>query len=182
MGSKNMPSVSTISRRHFLRADLSGRTTPLRPPWARAEARFLAACTRCDECLSACAAGILKPDGRGYPVVDFARGECTFCAACVEACRSGALVRDARPAAPWTLKASVGPDCLARRGVLCSVCREQCEYDAVSLQPQRGGVPLPQIKASACTGCGACATPCPTGSIRIAIPRPAEIAHETTCT
>lgn len=177
-----MASASTISRRHFLRADLGGRTTPLRPPWAMPEARFLAACTRCDDCLSACAAGILKADGRGYPVVDFARGECTFCAACVETCRSGALARDARSAAPWSLKASIEPDCLARQGVMCSVCREQCGYDAISLQPQRGGVPLPQIETSACTGCGACVAPCPTASIRIAIPRPTEVAQEAMCT
>jgi ferredoxin-type protein NapF len=147
-----------------------------------AEARFLDACTRCGECISACAPGILKSHGRGYPSVDFTAGECTFCVACVEACHTGALARHASPVAPWSLKASIESACLARQGVMCSVCREQCEYDAISLQPRQGGVPLPHIDTKACTGCGACVAPCPTGSIRIAAPDPVVPAREAACT
>lgn len=177
-----MATVSTISRRHFLRADLSARTTPLRPPWAVGEGRFLDACTRCGKCVVACGPGILKSDPRGYPVADFSRGECTFCAACLGACETGALLRAEPHAAPWTFKAAIEPCCLAEQGVMCSICREQCQYEAISLKPGTGGVPLPHLDASACTGCGACVAPCPTASIHIVAPRREITSQEAVCT
>jgi ferredoxin-type protein NapF len=177
-----MAIASIISRRRFLQAEFSPATALLRPPWSVAEARFRVACTRCGECISACPTGILKADGEGYPFVDFSGGECAFCAACVTACRDGALVRDASSAAPWTLKALFEASCLAEKGVMCLVCREQCERNAIRLQPRQGSVPMPQLDAGACTGCGACVAPCPAGSIRITTIESAAEKKEAVCT
>ena len=96
--------MADISRRRFLRGDFSGSRSAPRPPWARAEAAFAAACTRCRDCVNACPQRILVLDGAGRPTVDFGRGECTFCGKCVEACTPRALERR-EGAPPWQRRA-----------------------------------------------------------------------------
>lgn len=155
------------SRRNFLRGRFSVRKGPLRPPWALAEADFLAACTRCGDCVRACPTHVVVDRDAGYPTVDFGDGECTFCGDCVRVCKSGAL-RRAEGQAPWSAKASVGEHCLARQRVECRVCGEQCDAQAIRFSPQLGGPPTPSIDGALCTGCGACVAPCPTRAIAVA--------------
>jgi ferredoxin-type protein NapF len=155
-----------VSRRQFMRGDFKARRTPQRPPWALPEAAFVDACTRCEACVPACPTRIIVLV-RGYPEVDFRRGECTFCAACANACKDGALARADDRAMPWTIKAQVTDDCLARRGVECRVCGDPCPVAAIRFSPRLGGPPLPEVDAALCTGCGACVAPCPAAAIRI---------------
>ena len=158
-----------LSRRQFLRGDFKPRLSPQRPPWALAEAAFLERCTRCGACDPVCPSKILVVV-RGYPEVDFRRGECTFCAACVNACQSGALHRAATAgeAAPWSIKLRIGTNCLPQRGVECRICSEQCATSAIRFSPRLGGPPVPEVMESACTGCGACVAPCPVAAISLA--------------
>lgn len=153
------------SRRQFLRGRFAPRHAPLRPPWALAEAAFLAACTRCGDCLRVCPQGILVEDG-GYPRVEFGKGACTFCGDCVTACKAGALQRlENQP--PWRLLAIIGEGCLARRGVVCRSCGDVCPAAAIRFRPQLGGSALPEVEASRCTGCGGCVAPCPPRAIEL---------------
>jgi ferredoxin-type protein NapF len=151
------------TRRQFLRGRISPRHTPQRPPWALAEEQFLAACTRCGDCVRACPQGIVVEDG-GYPRIEFGKGECTFCGECVAACKTGALRREAeRP--PWRLLPVIDDTCLARRGVVCRSCGDACAAGAIRFSPQLGGSALPEVEASRCTGCGGCVAPCPARAI-----------------
>jgi len=151
------------SRRQFLRGHFAPRHAPLRPPWALTEEAFLAACTRCGDCLRVCPQGILVEDG-GYPRVEFGKGACTFCGDCVTACKAGALRRDAeRP--PWQLLPIINDACLARRGVVCRSCGDACAAGVIRFRPQLGGSALPEVEASSCTGCGSCVAPCPARAI-----------------
>lgn len=152
-----------ISRRQFLRGDLSGRKAPLRPPWALAEDAFLVACTRCDECVKACPENILVAL-RGYPVVQFAQGACTFCGKCQAACTPRAL-QPVPGLPPWHLKAQVANACMAYRDVVCRSCGDACAEAAVRFSPRLGGAALPEVIADRCTGCGACVSVCPAGAI-----------------
>lgn len=150
-------------RRGFLGGRLR-KEVPLRPPWARPEPDFSDRCSRCGDCSEACDPGILKPDGAGYPVVDFARGECTFCAACLGACRAGALVPGETP---WRLFPVVSEACLPRGGVECRSCEDACPASAIRFIPRPGGPALPAIDGERCTGCGACVAPCPAGAVSL---------------
>jgi ferredoxin-type protein NapF len=168
-----------ISRRQFLRGDLADRRAVLRPPWALSESEFVERCTRCGDCLTACPSGLIAAGSGGFPEVRFAHALCafcTFCGDCARACRSGALAWSP-DAAPWSLKARIGADCLTRRGVVCRSCGERCDSNAIRFVISRGGIARPQLDAAACTGCGACLAVCPVQAITLR----AEGAPEEVC-
>lgn len=154
------------SRRNFLRGRVAAHTAQPRPPWALAEGAFFTACTRCGDCARTCPTRIIRQGDGGYPTVDFAAGECTFCGQCVDRCQPGALSRK-DDASPWTLRATIGEGCLARKFVECRICGELCDAAAIRFRPRLGGVAQPELDAARCTGCGACVAPCPTGAITV---------------
>lgn len=151
------------SRRGFLRGRPSA-PPPLRPPWALPESDFADRCTRCGDCIAACPTRILVVEAGGYPGVDFQRGECTFCGDCATACRTGALVGGGTP---WRLSVLISESCLPRHGVECRGCQDACPSAAIRFQPRLGGPALPAVDAERCTGCGACAAPCPVQAIAL---------------
>ena len=156
-----------VSRRQFMRGDFKARRTPQRPPWALAEEAFLAACSGCGECLPVCATRIIVVV-RGYPEVDFERGECTFCGACAAACKDRALLRAESETVPWLIKAQIADSCLARRGVECRTCGDHCPVAAIRFSPRLGRPPAAEVDAGSCTGCGACVAHCPANAISMA--------------
>lgn len=137
---------------------------PFRPPWSLPEADFLARCTRCDACVTACPAELLQRGDGGFPVADFSASSCSFCGECAAVCSPGAILRSPE-AAPWSERAVIGEACLAAQNVECRVCGERCDHGAIRFRPRLGGVPLPEVNDS-CTGCGACLAPCPVSAIR----------------
>ena len=162
----NVPQPSVLPlRRNFLRGRSRAEVPAPRPPWARDETAFIAACTRCDACIKACPTTVLVRADGGFPSVDFSRGECTFCAQCVASCEPHALARATELVPPWTLRARIAETCLAEAGVECRICGENCPTGAIRFRPRLGGVAQPQLDVAACTGCGACFAPCPTRAI-----------------
>ena len=161
------PIVSgAISRSQFLRGDFTNKHAPIRPPWASEESAFIASCSQCSDCISACPENIIVNGTGNYPVIDFTNGECTFCFECVESCNDHALSGDA-DSQPWSLQASVSKQCMVFQGVHCMVCRDQCEAEAITFMPKVNQPAYPHINAALCTGCGACFQPCPSQSIEI---------------
>jgi ferredoxin len=71
-------------------------------------------------------------------------------------------------ATPWTLVATIGAGCIARKGVVCQSCADACEVRAIRFRPAPGSVPAPRLDASACSGCGACVSVCPVNAIGVA--------------
>lgn len=154
------------SRRNFLRGRFSARKGPLRPPWALAENDFLHACTRCGDCVRACPTHVVTDRDAGYPSIDFSAGECTFCGECAAACRTGALKRaQGQPA--WPARAAIGEQCLAQRKIECRICGDQCEARAIRFPLKAGGIAVPVLDSSSCTGCGACVASCPAAAISV---------------
>ena len=155
--------TTSISRLQLLRGDFSGKKSPLRPPWAKQEAEFIASCERCGECIKACPEKILEI-GRGhFPQINFQLGECTFCGLCVEHCPNDSLQQT--DALPWQIKAHIEAHCLPKQGVICITCGENCEAEAIHFPLSR--IAVPEVNHDKCTGCGACYQACPVTAIVI---------------
>lgn len=145
-----------------------------RPPGAVNEARFLADCTRCGDCQTACPhqAIILAPArlraAAGTPMIAPAEAACLACpdTPCITACAPQVLTRAV--GAPFPVMATariVTHDCLAYQGTTCVSCVERC--------PVPGAIDLvagkPVIDAATCVGCGVCAHVCPAPRPAVAI-------------
>lgn len=154
-----------INRMQFLRGDFSGRTLPIRPPWALRESAFVETCQRCDDCARACPERIIGRGRGGFPEIDFSNGTCLFCAECVTACPPQALAVQAdRP--PWSVKAVLDcAACIAFQGVECRACADPCDTRALRFSFRPRGVGIPHVNLDTCTGCGACAQVCPAGAL-----------------
>jgi ferredoxin-type protein NapF len=99
-----------VSRRQFLRGNFKARQLRSARPGRWRKNSFIDACSRCGDCVRPCPTRIIVIV-RGFPELDFKRGECTFCGACAAACKDGALPRHDAQASPWQIKAQVA-DCL----------------------------------------------------------------------
>ncbi|WP_461601801.1 ferredoxin-type protein NapF [Aeromonas rivipollensis] len=163
-----MPDGVNLSRRSLFRGRLSAPRPEVQLPWSVSWADFVADCTRCGDCLTACPEQILVKGDGGFPTVDFQRGECTFCGECVSACQAPVF----RPTTqtPWDYVAHIEGGCLAHEQVFCQRCQDSCEHSAIRFSPQLGRVPTPSIDLELCNGCGACVADCPVGSIRVGAP------------
>ena len=146
----------------------------LRPPGAIAEPAFLAGCTRCFDCATACPHQAIIPaparlrGAAGTPMIDALNNPCFSCpdTPCITACKPRVLVRGPDAPVPAIGTARIENfDCLAHQGSVCMTCSERCPVaGAVTLTQGR-----PTINASACTGCGICASVCPAPRPAIAI-------------
>lgn len=141
----------------------------LRPPGGQDEADFIAKCLKCDRCRSVCHTSVIGPanladgllDAR-TPVMKFRLGYCDFCNQCVEVCPTQAL----QPFDKNTVKigvATVRKDiCIAWNSGGCTVCKDECTYDAVTLDEKK----RPVVDSGKCNGCGICEYVCPVLALR----------------
>ena len=164
--------AQSTARRAFLRGRFVAAPA-MRPFGALPDMAFEDACTRCGDCARACAEGIIVQDDEGFPIINPHRGECTFCQDCTAACETGALVADR----PWPWRAGIGADCLSLKGVQCRACQDHCPTRAIRFRLKPGGRSEPQLELEDCTGCGACAAPCPVNAIDFSFNNPATEAR-----
>lgn len=138
----------------------------LRPPGAVPEADFLAGCTRCGDCITACPhkAIVLAPErlrgAAGTPMIAPIDQPCLMCVdtPCITACKPAVLRRPEDEPIPRIGTARISSiDCLAHQGSTCTTCSERCPVEgAIVLTNHR-----PQVVPDRCTGCGICVHVCP---------------------
>jgi ferredoxin-type protein NapG len=144
--------------------------TVFRPPGALEEVAFLAACTRCGDCLDVCPAkAIVKaPPGAGLaagtPMIDPSVQPCTVCAdmPCATICPTEALAVPERGWEGYRLAALelVPERCIAFQGVSCGTCVHVCPVGEHAITLDGKGRPV--IHAEGCVGCGVCVRACVT--------------------
>jgi len=155
---------------------------PVRPPGSRPEARFLALCLRCGECIKACPTNALAPSGvftglNGLfsPHLLAKRGPCEpECNRCGQVCPTGAIANLTLSEKRW---AKMGTALVLKKSCLawaedrrCVVCQEVCPYGSISLVQEPGlTVPAPVVQAARCFGCGYCEYHCPVSPSAIGV-------------
>ena len=124
----------------FLNRAAPGKSGPLRPPGAGSEARFLARCIRCSQCIQACPSHVLLmasiAHGRdaGTPFVIARENPCELCPGraamlCIAACPTAALAPVADRADVRMGTAVVDTEtCLPYVGVSCRACWHACPF------------------------------------------------------
>lgn len=141
-----------------------------RPPGAVSEIEFLAACTRCNECIEVCPVdAIVKAPNRaglaaGTPVINPQLQPCAVCddIPCAAACPTGALLMPDRGWAGYRIGwLELDPErCIAFDGVQCGVCVPVCPVGDSAIELDDRGRPM--IKVEGCVGCGECVRACVT--------------------
>lgn len=140
-----------------------------RPPGAAPEVAFVAACTRCGDCIDVCPVhAILKVpanDGglaAGTPYIDPATRACIVChdMPCANACETGALVPRPWPEIHMGVLELDPQRCITFQGASCGVCARACPVGERALALDDRGRPV--LKPEGCVGCGVCVTACVT--------------------
>lgn len=134
-----------------------------RPPGAIEESLFLAGCTRCGDCISACPYDAIgnAPERlesiAGTPIIEADSAACMMCEdfPCVTSCEPGVLI-GAVPPIMGTARVTEHL-CLAHHNTTCTVCSERCPVTEAILVVEG----KPQIVEDTCTGCGVCRYVCP---------------------
>ena len=158
--------------------DAQGAAFSLRPPGARDEPDFLAACIKCGQCVESCPFDTLSlaragdPSAIGVPRFDARKEPCHMCedVPCIASCPTDALEKDvAIEDAQMGLAVLADQEtCLAFQGLRCEVCYRTCPMlgKAITLDfrpQQRTGKHaffLPVVNSDHCTGCGMCEHSC----------------------
>ncbi|MFK5984756.1 MAG: ferredoxin-type protein NapF [Pseudomonadota bacterium] len=158
--------MSDISRRSFFQARLN-KTKTVRPPWAVAEKQFIELCNRCDDCISICPEKIIIRGDGGFPEINFINSGCEFCEDCLHVCKTKALLQISDNTPAWSHKVKITQQCLPLQNVICRICFEACDEEAILFELVAGQVAIPQINIDNCNGCGFCVAMCPVDSMVI---------------
>lgn len=145
----------------------------LRPPGALDEKAFLATCTKCTDCQTACpydSVRRLGPEfgaGAGTPAIIPDESPCYLCEdmPCISVCEPGALRPLGRSAVSMGVAVLEVDRCYVAQGQPCDYCFTRCPLQGSAITRTDGGLPV--ITESGCAGCGVCAYLCPGDAIRI---------------
>jgi ferredoxin len=143
------------------------------PPGSRSIDRFLAHCTACQLCVSACPTHVLQPAWMEYglgglmkPRMDYSAAFCNYeCQVCGAVCPSGAisLLDLAEKKVIQIGEAQFDETkCIVKvKGTDCAACSEHCPTKAVYTVPYGDNLRLPKVNRDLCIGCGGCEYACP---------------------
>lgn len=158
-----------------------GKKNYLKPPGSLPADNFNTLCLRCGNCIKSCPTGILRHHMDPNEVLSWMVPEIHFndayclesCNTCSLVCPSGAISLFNREAKDQLILGMAvimeAENCLLSRNKECDRCKAACPYDAITIEPLKGGAfqMLPVVNPDKCVGCGACVVICPPKVIRV---------------
>ncbi|GAB4377339.1 MAG: hypothetical protein Kow0042_24920 [Calditrichia bacterium] len=135
------------------------------PPGIQSPDHYLATCSRCYHCVSACPHEALRVQWaetsayHSYPVIEPRRQPCYRCSdfPCVTACQAGALdiTFTEKPLGTAVVKENL---CVTYQGAFCQSCVTHCPLSGIAIWKDFEGHPV--VNEEVCTGCGMCSFVC----------------------
>lgn len=160
----------------FLRENLSESFglshSPIRPPGAIEESKFLDTCEKCGKCVSACTQGSIKFSGfeggllAGFPVVIPSEKPCFACddLSCMKSCPTSALLFTPKADIRMGMAIVNIDKCITYQDKSCDICVKYCPFpnEAIFINTENH----PEV-TSKCIGCGLCEFNCDYRAIKI---------------
>ncbi len=174
----------------------------IRPPGAKSETDFLAACVRCGECMKVCITNGIQPlflekglEGMFTPKLIPRLGYCEFnCTLCSQVCPTGAIqklnLKEKHAFVIGTAYFDINRCLVYAQKQNCIVCEEHCptydkaiKFKTVDMKDAQGKrviLKQPFVVGKNCIGCGICENVCPvqgTSAIRVVGKSPLEASQ-----
>ncbi|MFN8673468.1 MAG: 4Fe-4S dicluster domain-containing protein [Candidatus Sericytochromatia bacterium] len=135
--------------------------SPIRPPGAIEEKKFLDTCVKCGSCISACGQSSIKFAGIeasfliGYPIIIPSERPCFACddLSCMKACPSGALQLTEKNNIKMGTAIVNKEKCITYSGKDCDICVKSCPFPQEAIFINENKNP---IVNDSCIGCGLC--------------------------
>lgn len=162
------------AKRRVAHAGLMTPLNPVTPPGTKSRRDFMACCTGCGNCVTACPAGTIVVSGSQYglrnalhPVMDFSESFCRYdCVKCTEVCPTDALTpltpAEKHKTAIGKARIDINECILYADGEPCGRCARRCPTQAIRIVTDTStGSSAPHVSLDDCIGCGACFYVCP---------------------
>ncbi len=141
----------------------------MRPPGARPEKEFLAACLHCGQCAQVCPFNCIRLRTgfnfflTGTPQIYPREAPCYLCMRCPEVCPSGALQVIPQEDVKMGEAVLDRHNCYTWLGeAICRFCFERCPLQGRAIELTKGIYP---VITAHCVGCGICEHVCPRQAI-----------------
>lgn len=147
--------------------------SPIRPPGAIEESKFIDTCLKCGNCIKSCEQKSIKFSSFeagflvGFPIVEPNNRPCFACddLSCMKACPTGALNLVDKEKISMGTAIVDKEKCVTYSGHICDMCVKACPFPEIAIKIDSNN--NPNVMKDFCIGCGLCQYQCEYNAISI---------------